>query len=116
MRNHEEYRLILDLWEQGKNQTQIARTTSIPRCTVRDCILRYRSVAGLEEAIAQKNERKRQIINMESDVNGMQPQLYEAYAYLLGLYLGDGYLARHPRAYKITRRSNRHDCTATPNR
>ncbi len=48
MRDYDEYKRILELWERGLNKKQIARITDIPRATVRDCINRYGSVAGLD--------------------------------------------------------------------
>jgi hypothetical protein len=52
MRSYEDFRRILELWEQGKNKLQIAKILGIPRPTVRDCIKRYRSLAELEHFMA----------------------------------------------------------------
>ncbi len=58
MRKNEDFREILQLWEQGYNKKQISRLTDIPRATVRDCINRYGTVAGLEQAINKRAEQK----------------------------------------------------------
>lgn len=51
MRSYDDYRKILELWEQGVNKYRIARTLNMPDATVRDCINRFHSVAGLESYI-----------------------------------------------------------------
>jgi len=52
MRGYDDFRRILELWEQGKNKLQIAKILGIPRATVHDCIKRYQSLADLERFIA----------------------------------------------------------------
>jgi hypothetical protein len=44
MRTYDDYRRILELWEQGHNKLQISQLTGILRATVRDCIARFGSV------------------------------------------------------------------------
>lgn len=48
MRSFEEYRQILELWEQGVNKLQISKRLNIPRGTVQVCIKKYESVEKLE--------------------------------------------------------------------
>jgi hypothetical protein len=100
MRTHEEYRRILQLWHDGINMSQIERMTGIPRPTVRDCIKRYGSLEEFE-LLAQENlrftlpERLRAVSKTECD------PLQASYAYLLGLYLGDGHIMKMRRVYRL---------------
>ena len=95
MRSLEEYREILRLWEQGESKLAIAQLTSIPRMTVTDCIKRFGNIAGLEQAIREEQVR------LPPSAERLIPDLLArpevdqaAYIYVLGLYLGDGYLSR----------------------
>jgi transcriptional regulator with XRE-family HTH domain len=75
VRSREEVERVLRLAGDGLSQAEIARQTGIPRLTisgwVRGQVPRLRDVAALDG---------------------------DAYSYLLGMYLGDGYIARFPRA------------------
>jgi hypothetical protein len=99
MRTDDEYRQILILWEQGNDQSHIARLTEIPRGTVKDCIKRFRSLKQFNEDRLTKPKEP-------SSLNELREGAYtkdvgEAYAYLLGIYLGDGYINKEPRTYKL---------------
>ena len=48
MHTYEEYRQILELWEVGFKKKRISIMTGINRATVRECIVRYKSVEGLD--------------------------------------------------------------------
>lgn len=100
MRTDEEYRQILQLWEQGTPKKRIARLTGIPRETVRDCIQRYQTVANLGMIRAEYPTAPYTLRQLQSEATS-DPPLREAYAYLLGLYLGDGYINREPRTYRL---------------
>lgn len=98
MRTYEEYRLILKLWEQGENKSVIAKATGIPRATVRDCINRY----GTLQQLIQNRERATRttpdfVLGKICDPANVE--IRYAYAYLLGMYLGDGYIVRNQRVY-----------------
>jgi hypothetical protein len=60
MRRPGEFRRIMELWEQGLNQVEIAHLTDIPRETVKDVIKRYGSLEGLEKVLAERAEARRQ--------------------------------------------------------
>ncbi len=103
MRTYEEYEQILSLWATGYyNKSEISRITGVPRLTVRDCIARYGSVAALEAAAGRNIELhgESSLLIMLKDSQDTH-QLHKAYAYLLGLYLGDGCLSKTPRVYRM---------------
>jgi len=85
----EEFETVQRLIAAGVNDCAIARQTGIPRCTVRDWRLRPptrprpvgTSVCGVLHDFAAFPAA--------------------AYSYLLGMYLGDGCISRHPRAWRL---------------
>jgi len=96
MRTYEEYHKILELWERGFNKKQIARLTGIPRPTVRDCINRYQSLEGLvTSTIAKKNQ------DIQAVVESWSQEQRQWYAYLLAVYLGDGYICKTRKTYRL---------------
>lgn len=88
MRSAREVALVWSLHESGLNQCEISRATSIPRETVRQWIQDRRTPAMAERAprgCCLGSCHHRENLNAEQ------------YAYLLGLYLGDGCISAHPR-------------------
>ena len=81
-RSFQEVERALYLHRSGLNQCQIARVLGIPRGTIR-------------EWIAPGYQRLRRPGCFRCDV--VAPPNIDDYAYLLGLYLGDGYLTLGPR-------------------
>jgi hypothetical protein len=79
--------LVLDLVRRGLNDCEVTRVTGVPRSTVRDWRIGKvpTRTAGECEICAGR----------ALDAPGV------AYAYLLGMYLGDGCISRHPRAYRL---------------
>lgn len=100
-RSYDEYHRILELWDSGlKNKKAISRLTGIPRATVRDCINRYGSLVSLSEAAHQQP----QAILLNTIKNSLDEEhsaLCANYAYLLGLYLGDGSIAKVRNVYRL---------------
>lgn len=96
-RTFEEKKRILELWSEGYNKLQIAKETKIPRGTVRDCIEQFGNVATLEQQYHQ--ERLSNALFYVQDTS--LPQVQKEYAYLLGLYLGDGTVSKIPKTYKL---------------
>jgi len=90
VRSPEEVTTVLALVRAGVNDCEIARRTGIPRGTVR----------GWRIGRAPNFERARGICAV---CDGNPLALPQApYTYLLGLYLGDGYLVTFPRGvYKL---------------
>jgi hypothetical protein len=85
MRTEAEVRRVQALARLGHNKCEIARRTGIPRSTIR---------TWLSGAIPGRNERGATARSEAPDVNALPPR---AYAYLCGLYLGDGCIATYPR-------------------
>jgi hypothetical protein len=88
MRSYDDYRRILELWEQGFNKKEIERIAAIPRGTVVDCIKRFGSVKGLEDN-KERAFKSTPDTTLSSIGNSQNIQLQKAYAYVLGIYLGD---------------------------
>jgi transcriptional regulator with XRE-family HTH domain len=81
MRSRAEVDLVVALAKAGANQSEIARLTGISRTTVRDWL------AGRTPSRA------------ENPAASLPALPAAPYAYLLGLYLGDGTIARFPRTF-----------------
>jgi hypothetical protein len=90
-----EVRRVQSLIEAGLNDCEIARRTGIPRGTIRG----WRH--GRLPRFARKDAASScpDCGHAQHDFEGL-PQA--AYVYLLGLYLGDGFIARHARSYRLT--------------
>ena len=86
MRSDEEFTAVQGLVASGFNDCQVSRLTGIPRGTVR--YMRIRGRNGCSTGIRSRGG---------CPVCGDGYLDDAAYAYLLGLYLGDGCLSEHPR-------------------
>ncbi len=90
MRSADEFNEVLRLVAAGMNDCAIARLTGIPRTTVRDwrCRpgIRPRNLAGSSHC------------GIDHDLASLAAA---PYCYLLGLYLGDGYISRQPRTFVL---------------
>jgi len=85
MRTKNEFKTVLLLKNDGLNDCEIARITSIPRRTIQGWIKTPPKIFTdniINNRYYYNNELKEQIIN---DIN-----LKKIYSYILGLYLGDG--------------------------
>jgi Homeodomain-like domain len=94
MRSGEDVALVLSLVERGLNDCEIARQTGIPRGTVRDW--RRCKLPGIWRRIQEAGPKAwcRRCGHPAHDFDSLPgPE----YAYLLGMYLGDGTLSRHRR-------------------
>src|SRR5262249_27339803 len=100
MRNYDEYKQILELWELGINKKAISRYTGIPRATIHDCINRYGTIAELDRQSAESLEPTL-IKVLRNEIEGDYETVLKAYAYLLGLYLGDGNIVHMRRIYRL---------------
>src|SRR5215204_6176333 len=78
--SREKYDEVAELFATDRSDYEIARTAGIPRSTVQ----KWRS---------QAPSRRR---NCAADAEHWRPSHREAYAYVLGLYLGDGCITARP--------------------
>jgi hypothetical protein len=88
MRTYNEYKQILEEWEDCGNQREVARRTGIPRSTVQRFILRYQTVECFERNYTAIPEIT--LIDCLKSQSQEYLQLHYHYAYVLGIYLGDG--------------------------
>lgn len=104
MRSYEEYHRILTLWDEIPSKKAIARITGIPRGTVMDCIKRFKNLEGLETYALERGLKGDPLLvrqlKREADVDDID-RLEQDYAYLFGLYLGDGDISTLPRTYRL---------------
>ena len=100
MRSYDEYKQILEFWELGINKKAISRYLDIPRRTVIDCIQRYGTVS---ELVRQSEQSIEPILFkiLTGEIEGDYQSVVAAYAYLLGLYLGDGNIVKMRRIYRM---------------
>jgi hypothetical protein len=94
MRPPEQVRLVERLHAEGVNACEIARRTGIPRTTVRDW------VAGM---VPRRDRRAtRGCPDCGHPVHDPERLPQSDYAYLLGMYLGDGCISKAPKGvYKL---------------
>ncbi len=86
MRSREEYEAVIGLVQFGLNDCQVSRLTGIPRGTVRRWRRELRGPGSTQRAESRRCFRCSEYEFSEA-----------AYAYLLGLYLGDGHLVHMKR-------------------
>ena len=91
MRSEEEWQKALRLIDEGVNDSAIGRELGIPRRTVREWRVGLRTGSG---GRTESWSGKRASACFRC-TGGFVDE--EAYTYLLGVYLGDGYLTPHPR-------------------
>lgn len=88
MRSPAEVATVVGLLAEGHSDQAVARLTGIPRSTVRDWRLGRRP---------RRDAAGTQVRACPVCRPGSQTLDERRYAYLLGLYLGDGHVSRHPR-------------------
>jgi len=89
MHSRYEVERVLSLVAEGWNDSQISRATGINRTTIREW--KHRGPPG-------RRRSHRASLCFICDGNPLDEP---AYSYLLGLYLGDGYISREPRTYRL---------------
>lgn len=90
LRSNAEHQEVIGLIAEGHNDCAVARMTGIPRTTVRDW--RHTARDG-SEARPRRDTTCHGHDDIALDTN--------AYAYLLGLYLGDGCISKHARTWRL---------------
>jgi hypothetical protein len=101
MRTYNDYKQILEEWEDCGNFHEVARRTGIPRTTVHRFIHRYQTVENFEREF--EFVLKSPAIDKLKSLTQEQLQIQFHYAYILGLYLGDGHISKTKshRAHRI---------------
>jgi len=89
MRSAKEFEVVQELILAGVNDCAIARQTGLPRRTV--CDWRLKSPIRVRSSSTSP-------CCVDRDFSALPPA---AYCYLLGVYLGDGCITRHPRAWRL---------------
>lgn len=87
-RSTQEYQRVQALLAEGRNDCEVSRITQIPRGTVRD----WRR--GVSASTLRPPSERDLRCRIDHDFSTQAPA---PYCYLLGMYLGDGYIARYPR-------------------
>jgi intein-encoded DNA endonuclease-like protein len=97
MLNNEE-ELILRFLGQGKTATQISRILGISRLRVNDfCVAYYAGFGRLPNHLSPiSNQAIFTLLKGEKSL-----EMHKAYAYLLGIYLGDGNISRNRKIYRL---------------
>jgi hypothetical protein len=90
MRSAEEFDAVKRLIAAGVNDCAIARELGIPRPTVRD----WRCRPQIRRRLSSGSTT----CGVDHDFSTLPAA---AYCYVLGLYLGDGCISRHPRAWRL---------------
>ncbi len=93
MRTRQEVEWVLALAESGENDCQISRATRIPRSTVQNW------TSGRTPDLARAGSCA--CFRCSCDSAPLRALAEYSYAYLLGLYLGDGCLLRHARVMRL---------------
>jgi hypothetical protein len=100
-RTKDELREILIVYEKCGGVNETARQTGIPHTTVQRFISRYRTVNNFD---AEYNpEPKISILTELKNIFSPPRELHFHYAYMLGIYLGDGHISKTAshRAHRI---------------
>ena len=85
MRTEKEYLKVVNLKNIGLNNSEISKIVNIPRTTIN---------SWLKNKPVYKNEFNPKKYIIENNI-------LNEYSYLLGLYLGDGYINKTPRTYRL---------------
>jgi hypothetical protein len=97
MRSIQEVNRVLALVEEGLNDCKIARETGIPRGTVRDWRHGKAPSGKRRRPVGSASREEKCCPRCGHPEHNFAGLPNPAYAYLLGLYLGDGTISRAPR-------------------
>ncbi len=96
---HDQVAEVLERAADGETVAQTARALALPPGRVRWWRQRFAGVAQLEEAVGLKP--------IQCGFESLHQHQCAPYAYLLGMYLGDGYIATMSRSYVLRVSLNR---------
>lgn len=98
MRTKEECKSVLQLKHENLNHCQIYRATNIPRRTIIDIVNRFKSSDEIDDYF---NGRIGKDDEIDFEQFFCDENVKKSYAYILGWYLGDGYINETPRTYRL---------------
>jgi hypothetical protein len=87
-RSHEQIREIFEVYQACGGVNETARQTGIPHTTVQRYLAKYKSLAHFD---AEHLEILSPVLPLKTPLEEF-PELKAAYAYVLGIYLGDGHI------------------------
>lgn len=90
--SEDDYRKILEVYEECGGVNETSRITKIPRTTVHRFIKRYQTVERFEEEF--ESSRPVQILPLLKSDDTEHQLIHIHYSYVLGLYLGDGHISK----------------------
>jgi hypothetical protein len=93
MRSNAEHSRAMELVTQGKNDCEVARATGIPRTTIRG----WRRGETADRRVNARGACP-QCGHPKHDFAALPKR---SYAYLLGMYLGDGHISRDARSWRL---------------
>jgi hypothetical protein len=93
MRSNAEYAEVKNLVARGVNDCKIARSTGIPRTTIRDW--RRGSTAS------RRTDARKACLRCGRPEHNFNALPQASYAYLLGMYLGDGGISKERRTWRL---------------
>jgi hypothetical protein len=93
MRSNAEYAQVKDLVARGMNDCKIASATGVPRTTVRDWRRGSTATRRRDALVA--------CTRCGHSKHDFRALPRASYAYLLGMYLGDGDISRHARTWRL---------------
>ncbi len=93
-----EEELILRFWSEGKNISQIARILGISKSRV-NLVFTLNQICSVN--LIQHDVKNNTSALIPSELNPQNSRTHIAYAYLLGLYLGDGDISRNRNVYRL---------------
>jgi hypothetical protein len=103
LRSREELREIFLLLDKCDSLREIARRTGIPKSTVQRLVATYQTLANFDENYVRLTDKDVDLVDNLTDCNSdLQNPLYKNYAYILGLYLGDGHITDERGQHKLT--------------
>ncbi len=85
MRTNQERQKVLEYHSAGLNQTEISRLTNIPKRTISGWV----------------KQPEKNVMDFNSQEYVIDNKLEHTYSYILGLYLGDGYINKTARTWRL---------------
>lgn len=93
MRTVEECKKIYECWQNKFGQTQTSKYLNLPRSTIKDYFNRF------DKGAYPNWQQEEDLKSFDESPCGFES--HRAYSYILGCYLGDGYINKYPRTYKL---------------